>query len=438
MSIYIGIGANIPSPFGNPYQSIQHLIAILPSHGITVIRQARCWRNPAWPDPNDPEFLNTCIEVNTSLSPDDLLKTLLKIEEQFDRTRTHKNAPRPLDLDIIDYNGEKIEQDNLSLPHPKLQERAFVLLPLFDIAPLWQHPTIKIPIHELLRNLDQEDHEKTIPLCHTYHPFKEGPILMGILNVTPDSFHDGGAYNRIDRAVDRARKMIEDGANIIDIGGESTRPGAKPVTVEEEIGRTVPIIAILADEARDKGIYISIDTRNAKTMSEAIKAGATMINDVSALTHDPDSIKVAANFDGPVCLMHMQGLPENMQNSPTYNNVVYDVKNYLAERINACLKANISSNRIVVDPGIGFGKTLEQNLELLKKMSAFQDLGTPILLGASRKGFIEKICPGTISEQRLPGSLVVATNSVRKGVQIIRTHDVAETKQALDVLSAIR
>lgn len=435
--IYIAIGANIDSPFGSPQQSLEHLETVLKGHGVHVLKSSRLFRNPAWPNPNDPEFLNGCLEVETTLSPQDLLETLLKIEQQFGRERAQKNAPRSLDLDIIDYKSEVIDNDHLQLPHSRLHERGFVLLPLFDIAPNWQHLE-GAKISELIEKLSPETIDQTIPMIHKNHAFKSAPILMGIVNTTPDSFHDGGQHNDIDKAVEHARRLIDEGAQIIDIGGESTRPGAKPVSIEEEIKRTAPVIAILAAETEHKGIQISIDTRNAKTMEAAIDAGADMINDVSALTHDPRALEVVTQFGGHVCLMHMQGSPETMQDEPQYNDAVTEVMEYLKHRIDTCLKVGISIDKITVDPGIGFGKTLDQNLQILNNLDHFHDLGVPVLLGTSRKSFIEKICANTPSEQRLPGSLTSNLIGLDKDIQIFRVHDVAETKQAFDVHYAIK
>lgn len=259
------------------------------------------------------------------------------------------------------------------------------------------------------------------------------PRIMGILNVTPDSFSDGGKFLDRDAAIRHARAMIAEGADIIDIGGESTRPGAKPVWEGEEAERVVPVIEAL----RDDGIPLSIDTRHSFVMDRAVLAGAHIINDVSALTYDGDSLPVAARADVPVVLMHSQGLPETMQDNPSYSHVLYEVYDYLQDRIAACVEAGIAQDHIVVDPGIGFGKRVVQdNLALINGLPLFLTLGCPILMGASRKRFIGAITGEEDAAARMPGSLAAAIRSVELGAQIVRVHDVAETAQALKLTQA--
>ncbi|MDB5397646.1 MAG: folP [Rhodospirillales bacterium] len=262
-------------------------------------------------------------------------------------------------------------------------------------------------------------------------------VVMGIINATPDSFSDGGAYFDPKRAIAHAEAMIQAGACIVDVGGESTRPGALPVNAEEEIGRVLPVIAGIRATAAAAGAIVSIDTRNARTMQAALEAGAGMINDVSALTHDPGSLSVAAASDVPVVLMHMQGEPASMQQAPAYDDVALDVYDYLEARIAAAEAAGIARVRLIVDPGIGFGKTAAHNLALLNQLSLFHGLGVPLLVGVSRKGFIGRLSANEPAEHRLPGSLAAALVAVGQGTQILRVHDVPETLQALRVAAAL-
>lgn len=253
------------------------------------------------------------------------------------------------------------------------------------------------------------------------------PLLMGILNVTPDSFSDGGKFADKSAAVAHALRMMEEGASIIDIGGESTRPGAEPVNVEEEIKRVVPIIEALAAEAKERGVWLSLDTRHAATMKAGLKAGVHIVNDVSALTHDAESMKIVAASDCALVLMHMRGDPQNMQKNTEYRDVVREVYDYLANRIDACVVAGIKKERIIADPGIGFGKTPEQSRALLENTDTFTGLGVPVLIGASRKSFLGGKGPA----ERLPASLAAALLAAKKGASILRVHDVAETREAL-------
>jgi dihydropteroate synthase len=258
---------------------------------------------------------------------------------------------------------------------------------------------------------------------------------MGVVNVTPDSFADGGRYLAPEAAVAHAFELDAEGADILDIGGESTRPGAQPVGVEEEWGRVGPVIAALAAKARAR---LSIDTRHAEVMRRAARAGVHLINDVSALSHDPASLETAAESGLPVVLMHAQGDPRTMQVKPTYADVVLDVCDYLAARIEACEAAGIPRARLIVDPGIGFGKTLAHNLALLGSLSLLHGLGCAILLGASRKSFIGRLTGTADPDDRLPGSIAAALIGAAQGVQVLRVHDVAATRQALALWEAAR
>ena len=260
------------------------------------------------------------------------------------------------------------------------------------------------------------------------------PKIMGILNVTPDSFSDGGNFSSAASGVTHAREMIGAGADILDIGGESTRPGAKEVELDEEIRRTEPVIRAIRSES---AIPISIDTRKAPVGKAALDAGANLINDVAAFSFDPELATVAAQNRAPVCLMHAQGSPEDMQKDPNYDDVLLDVFDYLQSRIEFAESLGISRDRIVVDPGIGFGKTQDHNLRLLKSISTFHGLGCPILLGASRKRFIGTIGNAPIADKRAPGSMAVALAGVSQGVQILRVHDVSDTAQALALHMAV-
>jgi dihydropteroate synthase len=250
--------------------------------------------------------------------------------------------------------------------------------------------------------------------------------VMGILNVTPDSFSDGGRHAGAE-AAEAAQRMAAAGADIIDIGAESTRPGAAEVGLEAELARLRPVLPGLA------GLTWSIDTRKASVMTAALDAGAALINDVSALGHDPEALALVAGRGCPVVLMHAQGTPETMQLAPHYEDVLLDVYEWLEARIAACETAGIARDRIIVDPGIGFGKTLEHNLALLRGLTLFHGLGVPVLLGASRKALISRLAGEVAAEERLPGSLALALHGASCGVQVVRVHDVPETVQALTV-----
>ncbi|MDX1576016.1 MAG: dihydropteroate synthase [Kiloniellales bacterium] len=260
------------------------------------------------------------------------------------------------------------------------------------------------------------------------------PRIMGVINVTPDSFSDGGDRFDPGAAAAAGLALAEAGADILDVGGESTRPGAEPVPEAEELRRTIPVVKALADQ----GFAVSIDTRHAAVMAEALAAGARILNDVTALTGDPGSLQVAAGSDAFVVLMHMQGEPQTMQREPSYDDAALDIHDYLSERVAACEAAGIDRARLALDPGIGFGKTVAHNLRILDRLALYHDLGCPLVLGVSRKSFIAKLSRGEAPKERLAGSLAAALAGLARGVQILRVHDVKETRQAIAIWDAIQ
>jgi dihydropteroate synthase len=255
------------------------------------------------------------------------------------------------------------------------------------------------------------------------------PLVMGILNITPDSFSDGGMYLDFNVALKRADQMIEEGADIIDIGGESTRPGSDPVSTYEELKRIVPVIEAIK---KISDIAISIDTYKPEVMKEVIDMDVAMINDIFAL-QKPNAIDLIKKSNVGVCLMHMQGTPKTMQLNPTYKNVVSEVRSFLEERANLIANEGIDKSRIILDPGFGFGKTFEHNIDLLQNIESFQSLNLPILVGLSRKSFIRKILNGD-HDDHLSGSISAAILSVLKGAKILRVHDIKETQSALKII----
>ncbi len=258
------------------------------------------------------------------------------------------------------------------------------------------------------------------------------PRVMGILNITPDSFSDGGDFLSVDLAVEQAYRMVEEGAAIIDVGGESTRPGAPTVSETEELDRVMPVIEGIA---RDLSVPISVDTSKPNIMRSAVAAGAGLVNDVMAL-QAPGAVAAVADLNVPVCLMHMQGEPRTMQKSPRYSDVVSEVKAFLAQRIDCCISAGISHSRLLVDPGFGFGKTLEHNLALLRDLQKIAELNLPLLVGLSRKSMIGALLDEPVNN-RMYGSLAAAVLAAERGARIIRTHDVKPTVDALALSAAL-
>ncbi len=262
-----------------------------------------------------------------------------------------------------------------------------------------------------------------LSLCH----------VMGILNVTPDSFSDGGCFNTVDAALLRARQMVNDGAGFIDVGGESTRPGASPVSTQEELDRVCPVVEAIA---RELDAVISVDTSNPTVMAETVKLGAGMINDVRALQRD-GAITAAAAADVPVCIMHIQGEPDSMQDNPRYRNVRREVSSFLTERMRVAECAGVRPENIILDPGFGFGKSVEHNFQLLAILEQMHLLGHPLLIGVSRKSMLGAVTGRDVNE-RLPASLAAATISAMKGASILRVHDVRETVDAVRIVTAVK
>ena len=259
------------------------------------------------------------------------------------------------------------------------------------------------------------------------------PAVMGVLNVTPDSFSDGGRFLGKESALQQARLMVEQGATIIDVGGESTRPGAAPVPEQQELDRVIPVVEALAGEV---DAIISVDTSTSSVMREAEAAGAGLINDVRALERD-GALDYACQSALPVCLMHMQGTPQSMQDNPSYHDVLKDVSGYLMQRVSACLASGIARERLLLDPGFGFGKTLQHNLSMLKHLQQFVELGFPLLVGMSRKSMIGNVLDKPVGE-RLHGSVAAALLAAQQGANIIRVHDVGPTVDALKILAAVQ
>jgi len=259
---------------------------------------------------------------------------------------------------------------------------------------------------------------------------KKSPLIMGILNVTPDSFSDGGHFFSPQKAIDHAYQMLDEGADMIDIGGESTKPGALPVPIDEEIARIKPVLEALKNETN---LYLSLDTNKAKVMELGLDLGVSMINDVYALRNE-GTMDVIAKSSCDVCLMHMQGKPQTMQTNPQYNDVVNEVKSFLSDRINACLKNDIHQDRIVIDPGFGFGKTFDDNLNVFNSIAQFQDLKSLMLIGISRKSMIRTII-GDNEDDIIQLSAFMAALAAQRGASILRVHDVKETQKALNYFS---
>ncbi|MBM3241539.1 dihydropteroate synthase [Candidatus Poribacteria bacterium] len=305
------------------------------------------------------------------------------------------------------------------------------------------HPNLSMPTSEyrqqFITSIQTALHsfdnpvEWTLECRGRYLTFGKRTLIMGVLNVTPDSFSDGGLYADADIAVKRAQEMVAQGADIIDVGGESSRPGSDPVSIDEELQRVLPVIKRIAQEL---DVLISIDTYKSTVAAHALKAGAHIVNDISGLNFDPNMAKLAADTGAPVVLMHIQGTPKNMQIAPQYRELISEIILYLRNSIEHAETAGVSPEKIIIDPGIGFGKTMEHNLEIIRRLKEFRCLGKPILIGTSRKSFIGKILD-LPAEERIEGTIATVVSSIINGADIVRIHDVKQVQRAVKMVDAI-
>ena len=378
-----------------------------------------------------------------------------KIENELGRKRVIEKGPRSIDLDIVLYDSQKIADERLKIPHPLMLEREFVLRPLADLIPDQRLPapnnqeTIVEHLAALNMSEKRQGSLRVTNLAPNLAPIKTNDpsrrtLIMAVMNVTPDSFSDGGLHEAADVSALASiiRKVKSDGAAIIDIGGQSTRPGAERISPDEELNRVLPVIQLIRSMRESSRIVISVDTFHSTVAEAALAAGADIINDVSAGMLDPEMLRILAKHGKTVVLMHMRGDPSSMTRLTSYpRGIIEGVGGELVNCVESAVKAGIPRWRIVLDPGIGFAKTMSQNLELLRR---FEDLreypglrGFPWLVGASRKGFIGKITGVEKASQRGWGTAATVTASVRGGADIVRVHDVPEMRSVVQMADAI-
>ncbi|KAI8984263.1 Dihydropteroate synthase-like protein [Mycotypha africana] len=451
---YIAFGSNI----GDRVNNIKKALSMLEADCSSIILDTSyLYETPPMYYTEQPAFLNGACKIATCLTPQELLTKLKEVENNLGRQANFRNGPRPIDLDILFYDDLVLEDDDrLIVPHKSLQEREFVLWPLCDIARDMEHPRLFKTCGQLLSQLlkvNAESEEGPLKIDKVM-PIQEGRLwrwnektyVMGILNTTPDSFSDGGKHYDISAAIASAWRMKEEGADIIDVGGMSTRPGADDTfPEEEEIKRVVPVITELRAAGFD--LPISVDTFRAAVAAAAIKAGANLINDISGGSRDPNMLKVMAECNVPVCLMHMRGDAQTMMSkqNTTYENddVVDDVSHVLNTLVQRAIAAGVHRYNIIIDPGIGFAKTGQQDFDIirhLKDISQKQDsllFGLPCLMGISRKKFIGNITGVKEAEKRTFGTAGAVAACVAGGANIVRVHDVRQMWEVTKVCDAI-
>lgn len=426
--IFLGLGSNL----GDRAQNLKQAIHKLDDHPQVKVRQlSAVYETDPWGLEEQPPFLNMAMALDSDAPPEAMLVIVKDVEKELGRRETVRWGPRIIDIDIL-FWGERVfeshDQPGLTIPHKSLAERAFVLQPLSDLAPEFTHAGNGLTVAQMLEDVDTST-VRRLPL-----PLEWGwrTYVMGIINMTPDSFSgDGllGADAWLEAAVEQARQFVALGADILDVGGESTRPGSEPVTVQVELARVVPVIEALA-EAVD--VPISVDTYRASVAEAAIAVGASWINDVWGLQMDPEMAAFAASAQCPLILMHNRSQPKNVEQRTRlggryvgihYDDLIEDIRRELGDSIDVAQRAGVREKHIIVDPGVGFGKTVPQNLRLVRELDGFKSMGYPLLLGTSRKSFIGYSLD-LPPEERMEGTAATVAVGIDRGADIVRVHDV--------------
>jgi dihydropteroate synthase/2-amino-4-hydroxy-6-hydroxymethyldihydropteridine diphosphokinase len=442
--VYLGLGSNLGDRYGHLTDALEGLHAYVAIDAISSIYETEPWGHA-----DQPRFLNAACGGATDLTPRELLGAVKTIELLLGREPTFRYGPRPIDIDILLYGETFIDQADFSIPHARLHERDFVLASLNEIAPEAVHPRLEKTIGTLSAALDLSQvrvfAQRPLRVGSSWWYWGRQTYVMGILNVTPDSFSGDGLWTKDDwlaAAVEQGRTMLEAGAHILDVGGESTRPGSEIVSADEELDRVVPAIRALTEAGLGP---ISIDTYKAVTAHAALEAGAVMVNDVWALRRDQDMADLIAERGVPVILMHNRSKPQDAAfearlggryTGSTYDALIPDIQRELQECVDAARNAGIPDWKILLDPGIGFGKTVSQNLELLDRVGEFKALGFAILIGPSRKSFIGytlELPP----DQRVEGTAAAVAIGIARGADVVRVHDVETMARVAKMTDAI-
>lgn len=449
--VVIALGSNVGDRLNNLNEALSHM----KKSGIEIKRHACLYETEPAYVTDQPLFLNSAIRASTKLGPHELLSVLKKIEKEMGRTKGIRYGPRPIDLDILFYGKYIINSEILTVPHERIFERPFVMAPLVDLlgsdidndTVICWHSFSKKGLFESWEELGGESLigkdglRRVLPVNDRLWDWSKKTSVMGILNLTPDSFSDGGKFDSVGSAISRVQTMISEGADIIDLGGQSTRPMATKISVEEELYRLIPVLEKILELPEIEGKLISIDTFYSEVASEAVKKGAHIINDVSGGKLDSDMLRVVANLNVPYITMHMRGDPSTMQNSENlkYDDVCKEVSVELYERVRVAELCGVPAWRTVLDPGIGFSKKTEDNLDILMGLKRIRseigrkNLGVsraPLLIGPSRKRFLGEVCGRPSAVERDPGTVAAVTCAVLGGANIIRVHNVKDNVDA--------
>lgn len=456
----IALGSNV----GNRLHNFKEALKMMKKSGINITRHACLYETAPAYVTDQPRFINSAVRAVTKLGPHELLTALKRIEKDLGRTDGIRYGPRPIDLDILFYGKFKVRSDILTIPHERIWERPFVVAPLMDLlgssidsdaVASWHsfsgHPGGLPALWEKLGGeslIGGEGIYRVMPFANGLLDWSQRTLVMGILNLTPDSFSDGGNFQSVESAVSQARLMLSEGADIIDIGAQSTRPMASRISVEEELGRLIPVLEAIMSMPEVEGKLISVDTFYSEVASEAVRRGAHLINDVSAGKLDANMFKVMADLDVPYVAMHMRGDPCTMQNRENlkYDDVCKEISSELYSRVREAEMSGIPAWRIIMDPGIGFSKKTEDNLDVLTGLPDIRAeiserslamSHAPILIGPSRKRFLGEVCSRPAAVERDPATIASVTASVLCGANIVRVHNVRDNLDAVKLCDAI-
>ena len=445
--LFLGLGSNLGDRRANLRRALHALEA---AGAVRITAVSPVYETPPWGMTEQPVFLNLCAAGRTDLPPRDLLQMIKRIEREVGREPAVRWGPRHIDVDILFYEDAIVDEDDLQIPHPGVPERAFVLAPLAAIAPDARHPETGQTVSAMLDALDPAEKEG---LRRLSLPLEWGrrTHVMGVINVTPDSFSGEGLIEpatgydleaAVEAAVQRARHFAADGADVIDVGGQSTRPGSTPISAEEEAARALPVVRAVR---RAVDLPISIDTYFASVAEAALEAGADWINDVWAMRMDPQMGPLAAAAGCPIVLTHNRSRPKSVEQEQrlggryvgvAYDDLMADIRRELEEAVDAALDDGVEPDKIIVDPGIGFGKTVPQNLQLLDHLDQLRDLGYPLLIGPSRKSFIGYTL-NLPPAKRLEGTAATVAIGIDRGADVVRVHDVRAMVRVARMTDAI-
>ncbi|KAK4777843.1 hypothetical protein SAY87_018030 [Trapa incisa] len=458
--VVIALGSNV----GDRLSNFNEALRLMKKSGIQIIRHGCLYETAPAYVTDQPQFLNSAVRGVTSLGPHELLQQLKNIEKDMGRTAGIRYGPRPIDMDILFYGKFMIRSDTLTVPHERLWERPFVMAPLIDLLGLeidndtvasWHALSVNsCGLYESWKKLGgelligKEGLKRVLPVGNRLWDWSKQTSIMGILNLTPDSFSDGGIHQSVNSAVSHVRSMIMEGADIIDLGAQSTRPSATLISPQEELSRLLPVLEAVLAMPEMEGKLISVDTFYSDVAREAVKKGAHLVNDVSAGKLDSEMFKVVAELEVPYIAMHMRGDPSTMQNKENvqYKNVCKEIASELYSRVNEAETSGIPAWRMIIDPGIGFSKTTDHNVDILAGLPAIRDelaknslavAHAPLLIGPSRKKFLGEICQRPVALERDPATVASVTAGILGGANIIRVHNVRDNRDAMKICDAI-